>query len=1050
MSTFMVVRPVIILSLLMGLSWPLSVRAQVITATVLGTVKDQSGAVLPGATVTAKSENTGSVRTVVSDEAGRYRIPALPVGHYEVRAELSGFRSELRQGIELAVGQELALDLTLSVGDLTEQVVVTSEASIVQTTSASVAGVVDQARITNLPLNGRDFTQLALVQPGVLQGRKTDNRATKGFGTRISMAGSRVNQTAWLLDGTNIRGAAIFGVPGSASGLVLGVEAVAEFQVLASNYSAEVGGTSGGVVNMVSKSGTNAFHGSVYTFHRDDGLDAANYFDVEEPDFNRNQFGFSIGGPITKDKLQFFGNYEGLRQNLGQTIIAIVPDANAHQGLIPATGGGLQQVQIAPSIRPFLDMYPLPNGPVVGTNSGLAQLISPASEVTNEHFFTGRLDYRLNDNTNLFGRLTFDTGDQSRPASIPNTGDGFDTQTRYITVQYQRVVTSSFLATSRFALNHSFLDNSKFLNVEFPAGTFIFRPDFPGSVSFAGATTMGADGLGFTNIHDLYQFTQAMDYTRGAHSMKFGFDIQVLNMNYGQSPSHGEFGWSSLRNFLEDAPLETFSTSVPGSDAQRSMRQVYYGVYLQDDWRVRPGLTLNLGIRYDPFTVPTEKDNKLTNFRDWRTATEYEFIPYFRNPSKKNISPRVGFAWDPWNDGKTAIRGGAGLFFDSISGPQIRSGALHNPPFYAELNAPLGNLASAQADAARVGPPLLTATLSSDGSVQSPNWNIDPSYESKFNLSLQRELPGEMSVMVGYVGGRGYNLWRVGSCNAAPSVMIDGREFVARGTPRPNPNMGNCSMNFSDAQSFYDGLLIEVKKRVSQSLQIQASYTWSKAIDDTTSGAVASDYAEGDNSRPYNPRADRGLSAVHLGRNLVINGLYALPALGGKGWAGRVLGGWQLSTVFTAATGTPFSPEMSGRWVPDRSRSSNRQRPDVVAGASYSDAINKGNTTQYFDPSIFVLPPVGTYGNAGRNVLIGPGLLNLDFGLRKTVTLGSAGDRRLEIGFDIFNATNRANFANPAHRVLNGANGRPIASAGLITETSTKARQIQLGAKFVF
>ena len=211
MSTFMVVRPVIILSLLMGLSWPLSVRAQVITATVLGTVKDQSGAVLPGATVTAKSENTGSVRTVVSDEAGRYRIPALPVGHYEVRAELSGFRSELRQGIELAVGQELALDLTLSVGDLTEQVVVTSEASIVQTTSASVAGVVDQARITNLPLNGRDFTQLALVQPGVLQGRKTDNRATKGFGTRISMAGSRVNQTAWLLDGTNIRGAAIFG-----------------------------------------------------------------------------------------------------------------------------------------------------------------------------------------------------------------------------------------------------------------------------------------------------------------------------------------------------------------------------------------------------------------------------------------------------------------------------------------------------------------------------------------------------------------------------------------------------------------------------------------------------------------------------------------------------------------------------------------------------------------------------------------------------------------------------------------------------------------------
>jgi hypothetical protein len=1030
----------------------LPAAAQVTTATILGTVKDQSGAVLPGVTVTATNENTGTVRTVQTDDAGRYRIPALSVGRYTLLAELSGFRSEGRQGIMLAVGQELPLELTLIVGDVSEVIAVTSEAPVVQTTSAAVSGVVEQTRIANLPLNGRDFTQLALVQPGVLQGRKTDARATKGFGTRISMAGSRVDQTAWLLDGTNIRGAAIFGVPGASSGLVLGVEAVAEFQVLTSNYSAEVGGTSGGVVNMVSKSGTNRFHGSLYAFHRNDGLDALNYFDVEQPEFHRNQFGGSLGGPIKRDRLLFFVNYEGLEQDLGQTAIAIVPDANAHLGLVPTATGGLQQVQVAPSIRPFLDMYPLPNGPPVGTNSGLAQLISHATDVTDQHFFTGRLDYRLGTNTNIFGRLTFDDRDQVHPSTVPITGERFDTQTRYLTLQFQRVMTSNFLATTRFAHNRSSLDNPKVLFADFPAGTIKFNPELPAQVGFTGANEIGPDGLGFTNVHNLYQFTQAMDYTRGAHSMKFGADVQILDMNYDQAFDHGRFGWASLRDFLIDAPLQTFSGAAPGSDAQRQMRQQYYGLYFQDDWRMRPGLTLNLGVRYDPFTVPDEKNDKLTAFKDWRTATEYEFgIPYFRNPSKKNVSPRVGFAWDPWNDGKTAIRGGAGVFFGSISGPQYRSGSLHNPPLYGEVNQPLGNMASALDDAARVAPSLLLPALTPTGSVQRPDWYIDPSYETKFNISIEREFPGALSLMAGYIGGRGNNLWRLSSCNAAPSVFIDGREFVARGTPRPNPNMGNCSMNFSDAQSFYDGLLLEVKKRVSSSFQVQASYTWSKSVDDTTTGAVATDYLEGDTSRPYNLRADRGLSATHLGKNLVINGLYALPSFDNAGWGGRVLGDWHVSMIFKAASGTPFSPGMSGRHVPDLSRQAGRQRPDVVAGASYKDAIDPGNPNQYFDPSIFVMPPAGFYGEAGRNVLIGPGLFLVDLGIRKSLSLGGGpGGRQLEIRAEMFNVTNRANFANPNSTVLNGANGQRVASAGLITSTVTTGRQIQLGARLSF
>lgn len=369
--------------LVCGISALSPAMAQTTTGAFLGTVTDSSGGVLAGAQVTASNGETGMKRSATTGADGKFVISQLPPDSYSITVTMTGFATLVRGGMTLTVGQQANLSLALQVGAVSQQVTITEEVPIVETTQSAVSGVVEEKRITDLPLNGRDFTQLALVEPSVVSVRNAaSGNVSAGFGTRVSVAGSRPDQTGWLLDGVNIRGTSQFGTPGSAGGGVMGVEAVREFQVLTTNYSPEFGGTSGGVINMVTKSGTNQLHGSAYEFLRNSDLDARNFFDVQKPSFKRNQFGGSLGGPIRKDKTFFFGNYEGLRQPLGLTSNAIVPDANAHLGLVPVRGG-LQQVTIAPSIAPILNLWPLPNGGAVGgVNSGFGTLLTPGNQVT--------------------------------------------------------------------------------------------------------------------------------------------------------------------------------------------------------------------------------------------------------------------------------------------------------------------------------------------------------------------------------------------------------------------------------------------------------------------------------------------------------------------------------------------------------------------------------------------------------------------------------------------------------------------------------------------
>ncbi len=1031
--------------------------AQTTTARITGTVTDTTGAVLPGAQVTVTNIETGVRRTVVTDDQGRFAAAQLPPGSYDTTVTVTGFETLLRQGITLTVGQDANLSLTMTVGAVTQQMTVTGEAPMVNTSSSSVSGVVDEKRIEELPLNGRDFSQLPLVQPGVSAVRNGDVTVSKGYGTRIAMAGSRPDQTAWLLDGTNVHSPSNFGTPGSAAGVMLGVDAVREFQVLTSNYGAELGGSSGGVVNMVTRSGTNGLHGSIFEFLPNSDMDARNFFDRDKPAFKRNQFGGSLGGAIKKDRTFFFGNYEGLRQRQGVTVVATVPDSNVHQGLIPAPGGGLQSVNIAPEIRPYLNLWPLPNGPVLG--SGIANLFASASSPVTEDYFVARGDHLINDRQSLFARFTFDQGKLTAPDAVPITNSQAGVHTRYATVQHDLIVTPQFLMTTRIAANRTLLASDEISLVNYSPSLNLFLPGYLPQLSFSGVNILGPGGQNLVHrAQNLYDFQESIQYIHGSHSMRLGGQITHIGTNKGLEVAglNGTFSWNTLQDFLADNRLATFAAPAQGSQTYRSFVQNIYGIYFQDDWKMRSNFTWNLGLRYEPYTAPTEKYGRLSMVKDWVTATAFDTtIGLFKNPSKKDFSPRVGFAWDPKGNGKTAVRAGWGLFFVDILAPYYITVGQKDPPFFGSTSTVLGNLASAVSDMAQIGPALLSPKLIPATYMELAQWNLNPSYELKFNFSVERQLPGNLSASAGYLGGRGIHLWRKVDVNDSPSLLVGGRPFVPAGTPRVNQNTGVGNTGYSDAQSFYNGLQLELKKRFSHGFQMQSSFTWSKNIDDSTTGVANTDFTPGgygNSSQAYNPKVDRGLSSLDQGRTLVMNGIYDIPSPSQQGFSSVLLGGWQIASIFTANSGTPFSVYVSGRNAPDQSRFAGVQFPDRVAGRS-SSSIVTGNPNQYFDPAAFFLPPPGFYGNGGRNTLTGSGLVNLDFSLHKSTPLRIREGSRLEFHADFFNVFNRANFANPRSaqsQVLNPTSRAYIAGAGQITSTVTNPRQMQFGLKLVF
>ncbi|MBI4447309.1 MAG: TonB-dependent receptor [Acidobacteria bacterium] len=1035
------------------------------TAAIQGKVTDESGAIIPGVTIAATHIETGTNRTVVTDDGGFYHLPNLRVGVYEVRAELAGFSTQSRKGLELTIGQEVVLDFRMKVGEISEVVSVTSESPLINTTQATLAGVVDEQKIRDLPLNARDLLSLAPLSTAASFSDTAGKNTGRGYGTKITIAGTRYIGNAFLLDGTDIGDVA--NSAGSAAGILMGVETIREFNVITNAFTAEYGKHSGGVFNAITKSGTNSFHGSIFEFHRNDNLDARNFFDrdpanptqrSDPPEFKRNQFGATAGGPIIKDRTFFFGSYEGLREGLGLTRQWNVPTAAARQGILP----GRPPITPHPEVKKWLDAYPLPNGRDLG--AGRAEFIKSVTQTTDQDFITARIDHRFSDTNSLFGRYSWDDAAKNDP-QISHLFQDLTTA-QYLTLEDTHTFSSSLLNRFMAAYTRSFLRTAIPLlpGVNLPALTFNGRRPLGAIATFGtgDTTTIGGNAIHPQSaIKNSFQFKDDVSYNMGSHALKFGAEIRRNQIRIG-SVDRGAGGYT-FRN-LEEAlrgEVDGFNSLLPESETLFHIRQTYAGFYVQDNIRMRSNLTMNLGIRYEFVTTPTEKFGHVSNARDYLTPglTPDKFVtgdPYYDNPSYRSFGPRVGIAWDPWGDGKTSVRVGGGVYYDFYDpGPQSL-GFYGNVPFFVkgEVSRTRVRVPIRFPDAYFTQLDLITNSLSAEG-IQ---FDMDQAIVYKWALEIQRELTPSLRLDLGYNATSGANLLRVVNVNSTYPVTINqGRFWIAPGLGTLHPLMGRVRPRFSDAESSYHAFTLGVNRRFGDGFQFQASYTFSKVISDSDSFAGGNDFPGNDagNKVSVPPftfhKLDRGIANFNVTNNLFINGTWQIPVGPNRrvslpGIANHVLGGWNISTILRFNDGPPFTPTVGSGVIP-RGRGNGL---DLVPGAD-PNPIRPQNANQYFDPASFMIPPdVGFIGNLGRNTVEGPGVAQVDVVLGKQFALTSLGEQaRLEFRSEFFNLFNRANFGLPSTAIFN-ANRTIRGDAGQITSTRTTSRQIQFGLRLAW
>ncbi len=1030
--------------------------AQTSTGVISGSVEDESGAVVPGASVTITNVDTGIARSATTDGGGRYHVPALLPGRYEVQVQASGFQTEVHKGIQLVVGSEINVDLSLKVGQVQQTTVVEAQAPLVETTSSSLSGLVDDRTIRDLPLNGRSYEMLISLQSSAPQIRTRGGTPFSGAGAAFSVNGAREVSNLFLMDGTEVVGAgAQASLPGGVLGKNMGVEAVQEFTVLTSNYGAAYGKRSGGQINTATRSGTNQIHGSAFEFLRNDNLDARNYFDytAKKPEFRRNQFGGAIGGPVRKDRTFYFGTYEGLREDKGKTTAAIVPDLAARQRAVPA-------------VRPWLALFPEPNGIAFG--DGGAEYNSAPMRVSRQDFFLVRMDHKISDKDSLFVRYNFSDAVQNDPDSNPVFYSYNKSRDHLLTLEEKRVYATA-LNQFRFGFTRSRSYSDSLPSIELDSSLrFLPGVPQPGQITFSSSTTGGqitqaGSGTSANRYFVVNQFDtgdQVYLY-HGPHSLQFGAKVQRIQFNndFGNS-RRGTFQFADLQNFLNGIAT-LFRAPAGGAvsgDATKAYRQIYFATYLQDDWKIGNRLTLNLGVRYEVMSVPIEASgNRISNFRVHLVNgiaflnTQPSIGKPFYQGNHNNIAPRVGLAWDPLGDGKTSVRAGFGVFYDQIQ-EEFR--------FFTATNVPFFGLTEVR------NPSFPFGLASSAGTVPTPtpdgiDFNLKTPTRLQYNFSIQRQVAANTSVTVGYVGSHSYHLTRQSDANSAvPTFPEPGVKFYPAGSPRKNPALGGARFITSDANSFYQSLQFDVIQRLSSGLRAKFSYTFAKNIDEAS--ALTSQQTLSNPNAPQDPdriRADRSLSGFHLKHNVATNVTYDLPGQKITGPARYALGGWQLSAIVSLSSGTPFTAQTAfsnsrdlQRTIADRpnlsSGFSNNPIEGVTAGCQGVTAGRKlGTPDLYFDPCAFVLPALGFYGNLARNTIIGPGFVNFDFSLVKMTTITER--YKLDFRAEFFNLFNHANFSIPGHDLFQSNRNR-ILSAGRINATNNDSRQMQFGLKLIF
>ena len=1011
----------------------------------------------------------------MSDEFGRYELYALPVGQYELVVRKKGFAEGIRSGIRLTIGQDARADLSLHLGAVSESIKVTGDAALVSVTTQNVSGLVGERQVKDLPLNGRSYDLLLTLNPGIVNftsektgGIGVSNSTT---GNNFAVSGNRPQQNLFLLNGVEYTGAAENNMqPGGTSQQLLGVDAVREFDVLRDSYGAEYGKRPGGQVLIVTQSGTNQLHGSVYEFLRNSALDAPNYFDQgSPPPFQRNQFGGALGGALVKDKTFLFGNYEGLRQHLHQTSVAFVPDDTSRTGAVP-------------SVQPLLNLWPESQVSACSTPCGIAKFASSPLQTIREDFGTVRLDQTVSSRDSVAAVYTVDDGDDfTETTADPYSSDIVTLREQVFSLEETHSFSSSTLNVARVGFSRA----GYFFTGEPTPGTPAANvPGFllghpVGAVVVGGSAASNPEaqiGLAGSNngsnlrvARNLFTFEDRVTLVRGRNQFSLGVWLQPFQSNETLALSqYGQATFSSLQTFLQGT---TSSFLYDPSPTEMNWRSLLGAWYAEDVIRVSPRFTVSLGLRDEFTTGWNEAHGRAANytFTNGVISTQPQIgnSLFTENNARFLPQPRIGIAWSPLSR-KTVIHAGFGMYNDlqDALGYRTDQNAPFNPT-YSIASQPISGL------------PLNPAAAPPAGALLVPG-GVQPDMKTptliSWSFRVQQELSANTALTIGYVGSHGYHemigidaneptpvICPSAPCPAAypgtfPGALAnapipDGTFYIPHGTPKANPALANTWTWFSRGDSNYNALQVDANHRFSHSLALRGVYTWSKALDDGDSlNATAAANAPGLVSNPFDLRADYGPATYDVRHLGVINVIYQLPfghvqPLAGdlEGWGGAAVSGWSVSSIVTVQSGFPFTPQLS--YNPSNNGDSrNPVRPFV--NPDFAGPVILGSPSQWFNPQAFLQPPPnsGFYGNLGRDTLTGPGLATWDFSAIKDTSI----HERLSLQFraEIFNLLNRANFSTPNLIVFTPSG--VSATAGAITSTATTSRQVQFGLKFIW
>ncbi len=987
------------------------------SGTVEAIVTDASGAAIQGAAVSIIDAATKAQRQGSTDASGRFSAPGLPPSSYDVEVSHKGFRSQRRNVVELSVARSVRVDFQLQIGDTSETVTVEGRPTLISSSAADWGTTVQRAKLESLPVNGRDLYELTTLEDGATVSRTARRDISIGLGTHLSVNGSRPYQLNYRMDGIWVNDSSS-GAPTSSSGRQLGIESVEELRLVTSPFSAEYGRSGGAVFTTVSKSGANQFHASLYEFLRNSALDAKNFFDAGNeaiPPLRRNQFGGTVSGPILRNRLFFFANYEALRESTGNTARSIVPNAAIRADAVA-------------SVRPFLALYPLPNT-TLDYGDGTGEYGSQVKTNSREDYGTGKVDWVPSSLLRFSARYTLDDGQTTAPDAFGAFVSNSVSRHHFVNTQLQWIASANTLHT--FRAGFSRVKNGETV-APLVAITDALR--FLPGLSLGTITVTGMADFGFltrnrprTPVTNDYQFNYDFSHHVGRHTLRGGAGLDRIQFNLiSDFNRNGYFRFAGVRDFIRGVP-DSAELMPIDSDTVRGWRQVVGYGFIQDEWRIFPRLQLMMGVRYESYSVPNEVNGKIATLRSPLTDKSTQVGgPLFENPSKLNFAPRLSLAWDILGSGKTVLRLGGGQFYEVISTRDISLPGVRTPPFYGRVV-----LRNPAFPALPAGP--ASAQISSpDGMEFAP----PQPYVVQWHAAIEHQVGQSTVARIGYVGSRGIHLpGQVGNLNTSfPRRTADGRIFFADTIPI-NPAFDRIGVRLYQFNSVYHALQGSVERRLTAGVRLQAKYAWSKSIDNSSS-AHFNDSVNSDNvPQMWDFSQNRGPSDFDIRQVAAVNGI----------WQARW--GLEFHGLLQAQTGNPFSPRVGF----DRARlrggtSDLGQRPDYIGQPGDKQIL--GDPQKWFDTSLFGLPGAGFYGNLGRNILTGPGLVNVDFAVHKLIWHKERS--RAQVRLEAFNVFNHPNFSIPARSELFDSAGRRVVSAGRISTTTTSSRQLQLAFKWQF